>query len=244
MSALCTDRGSCDDYPHFLREENRLEYPLLLVRRRKEDGTRGHAGMASEKPIELSGVSNEDWNEFRRKVNDTIFTCPFSYARVSCFILIWLMFVSTTVIATFGAIGDSLYFWDGFWKCQSSKGGQSKTSLYHEPYTYRFCMQNNGWGNASILSFFILFCSGLFTGAYIEARIIKRWRREIEPILVAICEEYAPLFQKHGFSPEMQRWSIIFQRTLEPDISETYEPPDGGIHSQSNLNVGLSLEQV
>jgi hypothetical protein len=217
MRALCTGKAACSDSPHFSRRGSHLEYPLLITRRRKEDGAHGYAGMASEKPMELSGVSDEDWDKFQRKVNDILFTCPFSYGRILCYISVLFIFVATSVIATFGTIGNDVYFWDGFWRCQD-KG------YYQAPYTYEFCVQYSGWGTACILSFFTLFCFGLFTSAYIEARIIKRWRREIEPQLVSICQEYTPIFERNGVSLEMQRWTIIF-RIIQPD-SEIYEPPD------------------
>lgn len=237
MRGLCNGRGcSCDAdaYPHFYRRGSRLEYPLLLIRKRQENGTRGYAGMASEKPFD--GVSDEDWSAFRSKVNSTIFTCPFSYGRVLLFIVTWVAFVATSVIATFGAIGPSLYFWEGFWKCC-----QSKDQLFHEPYTYEFCAQYSGWGSACMLAFFILFCGGLFACAYVESRRIKRWRREVEPVLVSMCKEHAPIFEKHGYSIEMQGWKIIF-RGIRND-EDNYEPPKI-IEVFSIKDVDLPIEQV
>jgi hypothetical protein len=185
-----------------------LEFPLLLVRKRENDGTRGYAGMAREKPVELADVSDDAWKAFRDKVNSIVFTCPFSYGRTFAFVILWLCIVLTGVILTFGAIGPSSYFWEAFWKCQSK---HHPTPYSGEVYSQDFCTKYSGWGSACMLSFFIVFSAGLFGFAYRESRKIKRWRREVEPEIKAISKEHSQLFERYGYFLEMRGWKIVFR---------------------------------
>lgn len=104
-------------------------------------------------------------------------------------------------------VGPSEYFWNAFWKCQS------KHHMYHEEYTQEFCMQYSGWGTACMLSFFIIFSAGLFGYSYRQSRLLKRWRREIAPIIVSTCKAQSPLFERYGYIVEMKRWKVIFRPT-------------------------------
>lgn len=161
--------------------------------------------MAREKPVELAGVSDRAWEELRAQVNANIFSCPFSYGTTFFFVIFWTVLVATTVILVFEYIGPSEYFWNAFWKCQS------KHHMYHEEYTLEFCQQYSGWGSACMLSFFTIFSAGVFAYSYRESRKIKRWGREVAPVIESICKEHSPLFERYGYHLEMRGWKIIFR---------------------------------
>lgn len=187
--------------------------------------------MASEKPVELAGVSDDAWSELRKKVNSTIFSCPTSYGRTFFFVILWFAIAATVVILSFEAVGPSEYFWEAFWNCQS------KHTIY-EPYTYEFCAQYSGWGSACMLSFFIILCGGLFGYAYLESRQLKRWRRQVEPMLISICKEQSPLFVRYGYFLEMREWTIIFRNVASDG--------DGMYSSDADIprEIGVPLTDV
>jgi len=216
---VCCQPNPYGDSPIYTRTGSRFEFPLL-VERRRDDGTHGYAGMVRDKPVELAAISDEAWSELRTKINSEIFKCPFSYGRTGLFMIFWFMFVATAVITTFSAIGPSAYFWEAFWECQSDH------NLYHEPYTYEFCSQYSGWDAACMLSFFFIFSVGFCGYAYRESRMLKRWAREVEPVLVLLCKEHSPLFERYGYFVEMKNWTVVFRRMYDPTQMEQAPPTE------------------
>jgi len=59
--------------------------------------------------------------------------------------------------------------------------------------------------------------------AYRESRILERWHQEVEPVLVSICKEQSPLFERYGYFLEMRRWRIVF-RSVVSDSESMYIP--------------------